>query len=226
MLFMMNYVTGVKKTHLLVIMLIAGYVVYRFTGNGISFFISRLFSTGFDGRNLNLYNTVKDISQIPQLLIFLTIAFLVYRWNWINKSYQSQENIQQLQQSLADAERKLLEVKNVNDKMTIKNGDRTVLVPFNEIACFLADGPYVKVITVSRVHLLKKTLQDLEKLLPGMFLRVHRSHIVNTGFIRESKSLQNGDHLLFLSNNTEVRVSRTYASQFKAAMEISTRAIS
>jgi two-component system, LytTR family, response regulator len=47
---------------------------------------------------------------------------------------------------------------------------------------------------------------------------VHRSSIVNIKFIRETRSLLNGDYVLVLKNGNEIRASRTYRERLRSVL--------
>lgn len=53
------------------------------------------------------------------------------------------------------------------------------------------------------------------KLDTRTFVRVHKSTIVNLEKVSSFKSRLNGDYDLLLKNGTIVRLSRTYAANFK-----------
>jgi two-component system LytT family response regulator len=100
--------------------------------------------------------------------------------------------------------------------LSIKNGARTTILRLEDIEYFLADGPFVKVFTKQKQYLLSMPMYELQNSLPtDIFLRVHRSCIVNTTAIKEISSLLNGDYSLRLNNGKELRASRTYREQLR-----------
>jgi two-component system LytT family response regulator len=100
--------------------------------------------------------------------------------------------------------------------LSVKNGTKTIILGFGDIEYFLADGPYIRVMAGSKQYLLSMTLYELQDSLPSAnFLRVHRSCIVNTGFVKEIRSLLNGDYTLLLQSGKELRASRTYREQIR-----------
>jgi DNA-binding LytR/AlgR family response regulator len=64
-----------------------------------------------------------------------------------------------------------------------------------------------------RLH--KRTLAQLEALLPAGFLRVHRSHIVNMAAVQR---LESGNRVLRLAGGSEVPVGRTYVAAVTARL--------
>jgi two-component system LytT family response regulator len=68
-----------------------------------------------------------------------------------------------------------------------------------------------------RIHLargatifVRKTLASLEEQLPGDFLRIHKSTIVNLANVARIRPGQSGDWLVELDDGTQVRASRNY----------------
>ena len=103
--------------------------------------------------------------------------------------------------------------------LSIKNGNRTSVIPFQDIEYFLADGPYVRVVTGTRNYLIQKPLYRFEQELPAhIFLRVHRSCILNKAHISEVKSLMNGDCIILMKGGDEIRASRTYRENLRSAL--------
>lgn len=103
--------------------------------------------------------------------------------------------------------------------INVKEGTKITIVPINEIVYLEAAGNYITIYTASKKYLQKETLQSLEEKLPGTFVRIHKSTIVNTGYIIEFHSLYNGDYLIKLKNGTEVRLSRNYKNRIAHMLE-------
>jgi two-component system, LytTR family, response regulator len=103
--------------------------------------------------------------------------------------------------------------------ISVKEGTKITLVPVNEIIYLEAAGNYITIFTDAKKYLHKETLQSLEEKLPAVFVRVHKSTIVNTSFIAELHSLYNGDYLIKLKNGKEVRLSRNYKSRIAHLLE-------
>jgi two-component system LytT family response regulator len=98
----------------------------------------------------------------------------------------------------------------------VKNGSRTDLIPLQDICYFQAEGTYVQVVTDAKTYLVPEAIYELETMLnPQLFLRIHRSAIVNTAYVKSIHSLLNGDHQLLLKNGKELRASRTYRDAIK-----------
>lgn len=89
---------------------------------------------------------------------------------------------------------------------------RIDLIPLDEVVAIHGDDDYSSIETVGgerRLH--KRTLAQLETLLPDTFQRVHRSHIVNLAHARQVRVSESGGRSVLLANGSEVPVSRSYA---------------
>ena len=91
--------------------------------------------------------------------------------------------------------------------LTVKIGDKILLVKLSDIVHIQAEDKYVFLHTVDgKKHLTDFTLSNLEDKLPEEFLRVHRSDIINTDYIKEIRKGFNGALIFILSNINETRV--------------------
>jgi two-component system, LytTR family, response regulator len=114
--------------------------------------------------------------------------------------------------SLADMKRiiSLLSPDETQPTISIKDGAKTYLVHLAEVSHIEAAGNYSMFITKEKKYLHKETLQTLEEQLPSTFVRIHKSSIVNTLYIKEFNSLFNGDYVVKLKTGHELKLSRNY----------------
>jgi two-component system LytT family response regulator len=99
-------------------------------------------------------------------------------------------------------------------RIVFKSRGRIIFLPVSEIRWIGAEENYVRICTEKENHLLRETMVRLEERLdPEMFLRVHRSSIVNLQYVKEIRSEPNGDFVVVLNNNQKVPMSRTYRSR-------------
>ena len=92
----------------------------------------------------------------------------------------------------------------------VRSAGRVTLVPYEEVDWIEAQGDYACLHAGEREHLLRETMSALEDRLDGRFVRIHRSAIVNSGRVRELRSLENGDFRVLLEGGAELRLSRTH----------------
>lgn len=95
--------------------------------------------------------------------------------------------------------------------VTVKDGGRIQLLKTADLMYIEAEGNYICLQTEKSKHLLYETLSSFEqKLNPKIFMRIHRSTIVNINFIKEIQSHFNGDYSVLLKNARVLRMSRNY----------------
>jgi two-component system LytT family response regulator len=91
----------------------------------------------------------------------------------------------------------------------------------DELKWIEAEGDYVNVHTQLRSHLVKETMQALEKRLePHGFLRIHRSAIVNLDKIAKLVAADNGDYEVLLNDGLSLKVGRNYRDALFARMKV------
>jgi two-component system LytT family response regulator len=97
------------------------------------------------------------------------------------------------------------------DRITVRSGERLLLVRAEEIDWIEAEGNYVKLHAGAETHMVRETIGGLEaRLDPARFARTHRSTIVNLDRVREIEPTFHGDYRVVLRNGTKLPLSRTY----------------
>lgn len=83
--------------------------------------------------------------------------------------------------------------------LSVKTGDRILLIPLTEITHFEAEEKYVFLNTLDgQKYLLNYTLTSLEEKLPGHYLRISRAGIVNSHHIKEIQKHFNGKFMVIM----------------------------
>jgi len=96
-------------------------------------------------------------------------------------------------------------------RLVIRSAGRIVFLRVEEIDWIEAADNYVRVHAGLEAHLIRETLQSLEKRLdPAIFLRIHRSSLVNLNRILELQPIFHGDYAVKLIDGTELTLSRNY----------------
>ncbi|RZL37814.1 MAG: response regulator [Pedobacter sp.] len=107
--------------------------------------------------------------------------------------------------------------------LTVKIGDKILLVKLNDIVHIQSEDKYVFLHTVDgKKHLTDFTLSTLEDKLPEEFLRIHRGDIINIDYIKEIRKGFNGALIFVLNNVTETRVtsSRSNSETLRTRFDI------
>lgn len=108
---------------------------------------------------------------------------------------------------------------NYTTRFMIKAGGRISFIKVDEIDWIEAADYYVKLHTGRKSHLIRETMNVLEKKLdPRAFIRIHRSTIVNIERIKELQPHFNGDYIVVLNDGTELKLSRTRREQLHALL--------
>jgi two-component system LytT family response regulator len=120
------------------------------------------------------------------------------------------EEIKALLETLASPHRCL-------NRLAVRSPGKTYFVNVDEIDWIAAAENYVELHVGDATHLLHVRMNALEEALdPNMFLRVHRSIIVNIGRIKELHSAMHGEYVVVLRGGLRLQSSRTYHARLKA----------
>jgi DNA-binding LytR/AlgR family response regulator len=65
------------------------------------------------------------------------------------------------------------------EKIPVVSGGQTALLDWDDVHWAQADGDYSRIHTYDRSYLCTQSLRQLEGALPGRFVRIHRSYLVN-----------------------------------------------
>jgi len=102
----------------------------------------------------------------------------------------------------------------------IKDKGRTILLPFEDLYYIEADGNYLRLYNEKRLFLLRETLQNLENQIDKkIFIRIHRSKIVNTNFVERISYKGNNQYQFLLKNGKKVISSRGYRNEIVKYLE-------
>ncbi|CCQ12066.1 putative two-component response regulator [Pseudoalteromonas luteoviolacea B = ATCC 29581] len=106
------------------------------------------------------------------------------------------------------------------ESLAVKEHGEIIRVSVSSIQWVDAAGDYMCLhCSDGQTHILRKTMKELEQELdPQLFVRVHRSAIVNTKQISKLVTQTSGEYLLVLDNGQELKVSRSYRDKVKAAL--------
>ncbi|RZK43984.1 MAG: response regulator [Pedobacter sp.] len=116
-----------------------------------------------------------------------------------------------------------MQTKKLMKTLTVKLGDKILLVKLSDIVYVQAEDKYVFLHTVDgKKHLTDFTLSNLEDKLPEEFVRVHRSEIINTEYIKEIRKGFNGAFVFLLNdqNDTRITSSRSNSESLRIRFDI------
>ena len=102
-------------------------------------------------------------------------------------------------------------------RLAVRGAGKTLFVEVAEVDWVQAAENYVELHVGGKGHLLHVTLNALERALdPELFLRVHRSILVNVSRIRELRAAEHGEYVIMLQGDVRLRSGRSYHEALKA----------
>jgi two-component system, LytTR family, response regulator len=102
-------------------------------------------------------------------------------------------------------------------RLAVRSGGKTVFVDAEDVDWIEAMENYVELHVGEVSHLLHVTMNTLEKSLdPEIFLRIHRSIIVNLVRIKNLQSGAHGEYVITLRDGARLQSGRTYSSRLRA----------
>ncbi len=121
----------------------------------------------------NLGKIVSDI-----YLMAIVLYLVVFANGFVNVARSLR--IKQAKISELEEDRK----KNQNEYLLIRIDRKNAQIKIDEILFIESFSDYIKIHTLDQVHITKEKISAVEKLLPTLFIRIHRSFIVNRDYIK------------------------------------------
>ena len=119
---------------------------------------------------------------------------------------------------------RVAERRNRRERLAIRVGERFLLVQADEVVCASLADDVITVVAGKHVGTSNyRTLDELhERLDPGIFWRVHRSHLVNINKVKEIVPWFNRNYILRMKDEkaTEIPVSRTHTRRLREYLKL------
>ncbi len=101
-------------------------------------------------------------------------------------------------------------------RVVFKSRGRILFLQVSEIRWIAAEENYIRISNGTESHLLRNTISSMEERLdPQMFLRVHRSAIVNLQYVKEIRTDAKDDFVVHLVNGQKIPMSRSYHTRIR-----------
>lgn len=105
------------------------------------------------------------------------------------------------------------------DRLVVKVKQEIKIIPLNEVLYLEANDDFVNIVTHQGKFIKNKTLAYFEKNLdPKVFVRVHRSYMVNLTKIAKIEAYEKEGYVLKLIDKTSIPVSKTGYPKLKLAL--------
>jgi two-component system LytT family response regulator len=102
-------------------------------------------------------------------------------------------------------------------RLAVRSAGKTLFVDIEDIDWMEAAENYVQLHAGRAEHLLHVTMNTLEKSLdPELFLRIHRSVIVNVRRIKELQPVMHGEYVVTLANGVRLQSGRMYNEKLRS----------
>jgi two-component system LytT family response regulator len=101
-------------------------------------------------------------------------------------------------------------------RVALRSGGKISFVALDDVLYLQAAENYVQLHLKTSRHLLHVPIATLEASLdPAMFLRIHRSLIVNVNHVHELETGPHGEYIMVLKGGARLQSSRTYHDKIK-----------
>ena len=116
-----------------------------------------------------------------------------------------------LTEQVTEIQKAVSEGVNTSQRVVFYRGNTEYYLALEEILFFETDGDGINAHTRDNIYQTKYKLYELEDLLPGCFMRISKSSIVNTNHIYSiSRNLTASSVVAFAGTHKQVYVSRYY----------------
>lgn len=105
-------------------------------------------------------------------------------------------------------------------RISVKDGSRIHIIKTDKIEYIQSYGDYVQIFSEGQKHIKEFTMKYLESSLPIMFVRIHRSCIVNSSMISRIEQYGKESYNVHLKNGTCLKASATGYKSLKQFLSI------
>lgn len=125
-----------------------------------------------------------------------------------------------LDQETIDVQKRIIDAVNSRMQLEVTKDEKEYFLAVDDIFFLETDFNTVMVHTGKEIYQTKLRLYELEELLPGMFIRVSKSTILNTNKVRSiHKNLTGASEVEFMEGSKRAFVSRSYFKVFMSKLE-------
>lgn len=126
----------------------------------------------------------------------------------------------ELNDEILSLQRHISEAVNQTMQLHVTKGDKDYFITLEEILFLETAGQMVAVHTSDDIYTTRQKMYELEELLPGRFMRVSKSTIINTRMIRSiHKNITGASEVEFAQTMKKAYVSRTYIKALMSKLE-------
>jgi len=169
-----------------------------------------IFSTAYSSYALQAF----EVSAVDYLLKPYTQQRFDKAVNNALKKKENPDISRQVLQLLETIQRQ--KTKEFLKRIFVKTGDRMTPLNVSVIEYIKAEDDYIRIYSDSKNYLTDQTLSGLLSMLdPEMFIRIHRSYVVNLQYIKEIQKTFKGNYSVHMGSGTKLPVGRTFLQKLK-----------
>ncbi len=125
-----------------------------------------------------------------------------------------------LNDEIVSLQRRISEAVNEKMQLHVTKGEKEYFITLEDIVFLETADQVVAVHTVDQIYATKQKLYELEELLPGSFMRVSKSTIINMSVIRSiHKNITGASEVEFQGTMKKAYVSRMYIKALMSKIE-------
>jgi two-component system, LytTR family, response regulator len=105
------------------------------------------------------------------------------------------------------------------ERIVVKDGPKITIIPVDTLKWLEAQDDYVRIHSEGGRFMKKKTMKFFEDHLNNnMFIRIHRSSIININFIKQMELYEKDSYRVILKDETKLPVSKTGLQRLKGIL--------
>jgi two-component system LytT family response regulator len=182
---------------------------------------------------LNGFEMLELLDEHPAI-IFTTAfdnyaikAFEVNAVDYLLKPFSEERFKEALNKVVERIQKKVYENENVDkliedqlpellERIVVKDGSKITIIPVETLKWLEAQDDYVRIHSEGGRFMKKKTMKFFEDHLNNnMFIRIHRSSIININFIKQMELYEKDSYRVILKDETKLSVSKTGLQRLK-----------
>jgi two-component system LytT family response regulator len=126
----------------------------------------------------------------------------------------TQPDLERLRPLLEEVLAELKSYRRKLERVVVRTNGKVVFLKAEEISWVEAAGNYVNLHAGGETHVLRESMKNMEtRLDPELFVRIHRSAIVNVNRIRELQPWFHGEYVVILQDGTRLMASRVFSDR-------------
>lgn len=178
-----------------------------------------IFVTAFDSYAIEAFN-IFAFDYLLKPIVEKRFYQSVYRAVETFRSQNNQDFDGKMSKLLSHIQEGQVEnVEGAPSRIPIPSGNKTVFVKPADISYILASNYYIEVYSKGNKHLLRTSMYSImNELDPNLFIRIHRSSIINIGAVEELLNSGFGEIDVKMHDGKKLRVSRGYRQGFLLKM--------